>query len=100
MNEWNLFSNHGHIIILLGTSPNLTMREIALKVGITERSAQKIINDLENDGFLKVSKHGRNNSYKVIGKKRLRHDIEKCCKVENLIQMISLANQTKDSNSH
>lgn len=75
-------------MILLGLKPDLTLREISLRVGITERATQKIISDLEKDGFLKISKNGRQNSYKIVGRKRLRHDIEKSCRVDNLIQLM------------
>lgn len=89
MANWNFFTNHGHIIILLGNHPNLTLREISQKVGITERATQKIISDLEKDGFLKITKNGRCNCYKVPGKKRLRHELEKSCRVENLLKLVS-----------
>ena len=88
MKMWTFFSNHGHIIILLGLNPTLTLREISLKVGITERATQKIISDLEKGGFLKINKIGRQNSYKIIGRKRFRHDIEKACRVEDLLKLM------------
>ena len=89
MAKWHFFSNHGHIIILLGHNPKLTLRKISLKVGITERATQKIISDLEKDGYLKISKVGRQNQYKIAGRKKLRHDIEKSCQLEQLIQLVN-----------
>ncbi len=89
MSNWNFFTNHGHIIILLGRDPGLTLREISQKVGITERATQKIIGDLEKDGFVKISKVGRNNQYKIAGKKKLRHSIERSCSVDSLIGLIN-----------
>ena len=72
--------------------PELTLREVAQKVGITERATQKIIHDLEKDGFLKISKVGRQNSYKIIGRKKLRHNIEKNCRIDELINLVSKKN--------
>ncbi len=88
MAKWSFFTNHGHIIILLDASPDLTLREVSQKVGITERATQKIISDLEKDGFLKISKNGRQNSYKIMGRKKLRHDIEKACSLERLLGLM------------
>lgn len=88
MSSWNFFTNHGHIIILLGKNCELTIKEIADTVGITERATQKIIKDLVDDGFIKIKKIGRKNSYKIIGRKRLRHEIEKDCKIEQIIETI------------
>ena len=66
----------------------MPLREIAQTVGITERATQKIISDLEKEGFIKIKKEGRNNCYKVMGKKRLRHEIEKNCRIEDLVKTI------------
>ena len=88
MSKWTFFTNYGHIIFLLSEEPELTARDIAQRVGITERAVQKIIHDLEEDGFIKIRKNGRNNVYKVIGRKKLRHQIEKDCRIEDLVTVI------------
>jgi predicted transcriptional regulator len=88
MVDWNFFTNHGHVVFLLEFHSNITLREVALKVGITERAVQKIVSDLTSGGFVKVKKEGRNNHYTVVGKKRLKHPIEKNCKLEDLIKLI------------
>jgi DNA-binding Lrp family transcriptional regulator len=88
MADWNFFTNYGHIIFLLSENSKITTREIAEKVGITERATQKIIHDLEEGGFITIKKEGRNNCYKVDGRKRLRHNIEKNCRLSELIKVI------------
>ena len=75
--DWTFFTNHSHVIFSLAQDPNSTIRDISLKVGITERAVQKIILDLEDEGYIVKTKLGRNNSYKVNLKKELRHPIEK-----------------------
>ena len=67
---------------------------MADEVGITERAVQKIIHDLESDGFIKIYKEGRNNRYKIIGRKKLRHSIEKNCRIDELIQIVQDKNAT------
>lgn len=88
MSDWNFFTNYGHVIFLLSSNSKITLREVAQKVGITERATQKIISDLVRGGFIKIKKEGRNNTYRIQGKKRLRHDIEKNCRLEDLIKTI------------
>ncbi len=88
MSSWNFFTNYGHVIFLLSENPQMTLRDISSKVGITERATQTIITDLEKEGFIKITKVGRNNRYKVCGKKRLRHEIESKCRLEDLISTI------------
>ncbi len=86
--KWTFFTNYGHVLFLISQDPDRTAKDMADRIGITERATQKIIHDLEADGFIRIRKKGRRNSYKVIGRKKLRHPIEKDCRVEDLIQVI------------
>ena len=87
--SWTFFTNYGHVIFLVAKNPEITLREIANKTGITERAVQRIISDLEKDGFLKISKIGRQNSYKIMGKKHLKHTIEKNCRIDEVVTLIN-----------
>lgn len=87
--SWTFLSNHGHVYLLIAKKRDLTVREIALKVGITERSVQKIIFDLEADNYIKRDKVGRSNNYKIIPRQTLRHPLEKNVKTKDLVQLIS-----------
>jgi len=65
------------------------IRDLALEVGITERSVQRIIVELEEAGYLEHMRDGRRNVYKVFGRKPLRHCIEEHRQVNDLIQLIN-----------
>jgi predicted transcriptional regulator len=86
---WTFLTNHGHVLLCLSAQPELRMREVASRVGITERAVQKIISDLSEDGYLEIERQGRRNSYTVVRDKRLRHPIEAHKSVEDLISMVS-----------
>lgn len=86
--KWTFFTNYSHVIFLIHRESNITSKEMAQKIGITERAVQKIVHDLESDGFIKINKKGRNNEYKINRRKKLRHDIEKKCRLDELIQLI------------
>ena len=92
MANWTFFTNHGHVLFVLAQFPDLTIREISFKVGITQRQTQKIIAELIEGNFIQVTKIGRNNHYKVNGKKRLRHPIEEKCQIKQLVGVITEAN--------
>ena len=51
-NSWTLFTNHGHVLLFLSQNPFGRIRDIASEVGITERAVQRIIVELEADGYL------------------------------------------------
>ena len=65
MPEWGFITNHGLVLATIARHPRSTAREIGDAVGITERAAHKIINDLEADGYIDKVKAGRQNRYRV-----------------------------------
>ena len=87
--DWTFFTNHAHVLILLEKNELGTVREMALEVGITERSVIGIINDLEKAGFLEKNKVGRQNIYKLNLNRPLRHKIEEHITVKQLIKLIN-----------
>ena len=64
------------------------MREVAERVGITERAVQRIIAELEAAGYIVRNREGRRNRYKVNGKLALRHPVEGHRKLEALIKLV------------
>ncbi len=89
MSEWTFFSNYAHVLFILSTQENITIRELSSKVGITERFAHKILVDLQENGYISIQKNGRNNQYKINSTKKLRHPIEGHLKVGQLIKLVS-----------
>jgi DNA-binding IclR family transcriptional regulator len=85
---WTFLTNHAHVLILLGRKNDLRMRDIASQVGVTERAVQRIVAELESEGFLSVHKDGRRNHYTIIDRLHLRHPIEAHRTVRDLIQVI------------
>lgn len=75
--SWTFFTNHGHVLVCLAGDPELRTRDVAEMVGITERSAQGIIGDLVDAGFVTRIKEGRRNRYEVHGELALRHPLER-----------------------
>jgi DNA-binding Lrp family transcriptional regulator len=74
--RWTFLTNHSHVLILLHTDGNLVLREVARRVGITERAVQRIVHNLEEAGYLERYKVGRQNKYRVGTDVSLRHPIE------------------------
>jgi len=70
----------------------MVLRDVAALVGITERAVQRIIADLEEEGFIEREKVGRQNHYRVLGGRTLRHPIESHRTVDHLLQAIDGVN--------
>jgi len=89
MKDWTLFSNHGHVLVCLARDNEMRLRNVADAVGITERAVQKIVRELQEAGFIEVTKHGRCNRYVINTRKTLRHKLESNCPVGKLLQLIT-----------
>ena len=86
--QWTFLSNHGHVILCLHSEPELTLKELAVRVGITERAVHRILSELEREGYLKRERFGRNNRYTFELNKKLRHPIEAHTKIRALLDLI------------
>jgi DNA-binding IclR family transcriptional regulator len=65
MGSWGFLSNHGRVLLLLAHDPGMRLRDIAVTLGITERSAYGIVTDLTGAGYVSKHKDGRRNRYQV-----------------------------------
>ena len=87
--SWTFLTNHAHVLLSISGGEPLTARELALRVGITERSVQAILTDLTAEGYLIKSKVGRRNVYEVNPVGKLRHPIEAGHTVGELVAALS-----------
>lgn len=92
-NRWTFLTNHAHVLILLHADPDRVLREVAAQVGITERAVQRIIHDLETEGFIQRERKGRQNHYRVLTSQPLRHPIEAHRRIGDLLKLIGPANR-------
>jgi hypothetical protein len=83
--SWTFLSNHAHVLICLAKDPHMRLRDVAARVGITERGVQKIVQDLEDAGALTRSREGRHNTYTIHPGLPLRHPVESHRTVAHLL---------------
>jgi DeoR/GlpR family transcriptional regulator of sugar metabolism len=81
-------TNHAHVLQVIATDPTARLRDIAETVGITERTASQIVNDLEQAGYLTRSRDGRRNLYVVHEDLPLRHPQHRHHTVGDLIRFL------------
>lgn len=86
--DWTILSNHGLVLVTLARQPHLRIRDVADLVGITERAAQSIVNDLVDQGYLERLREGRRNRYLVRGDRPLRHPMTRDHEVADLIHAL------------
>ncbi|MFM8519657.1 MAG: helix-turn-helix transcriptional regulator [Solirubrobacterales bacterium] len=89
MAEWTFLTNHGHAIVMLARDPEARIRDIAQGIGITERAAQRIVNDLVEAGYLTRERVGRRNRYSIDPSVPLRHPLEQEHGVGDLLKAVA-----------
>ena len=65
MSSWAFVTNHALVLAAIAKNPDKTAREIGDDAGVTERTAHKIIMDLEKDGYITKTKVGTRNTYRI-----------------------------------
>lgn len=85
---WTFLTNHSHVLMCLAKDPTVRLREVAETVGITERTVQMIIQDLEHAGVVEKQRNGRRNSYILNLDRHLRHPVESHCTVGDLVDLV------------
>jgi DNA-binding MarR family transcriptional regulator len=65
MPEYQFLTNHAQVLLCVAHDPGIRLRDIAETVGITERSAHRIVSELVDDGYVARERIGRRNIYKV-----------------------------------
>jgi DNA-binding MarR family transcriptional regulator len=83
---WTFLTNHAHVLICIAQDPDSRARDIAERVGITERATQAIISDLVADGYMVRTRVGRRNHYELRLDLPLRHPIEADHPVAELLE--------------
>lgn len=95
MSTWTFVTNHGAVLAFIARHHQITTREMAQNLGITERSVLRIIADLEGEGYLQRTRNGRVNRYQVDFELPLqRADIGRGTAVGDLLKLLDPATKS------
>ena len=73
---WTFLTNHAQVLLCLAETPDIRLRDVADRVGITERAAQRILAELVEAGYVQTMRVGRRNQYTVNGDHAMRHSAQ------------------------
>ena len=68
--SWQFVTNHTQVLLCIARDPEIRLRDIADDVGITLGSAQRILADLVQAGYVKRERQGRRNRYLITATRR------------------------------
>ncbi len=89
VDRWTFLTNYGHVLLCIAADPGIRLRDLAGRVGITERAAQRIVADLIEAGYLESTRTGRRNHYRINQSMPLRHPIEENNQVAALLSLLA-----------
>jgi hypothetical protein len=88
---WTLLTGHGHVLVEIARNPRARIRDVSGVVGLTERSVQAIVADLEAAGYLTRDRDGRRNIYTVNTESVFRHPAQEGLRVGPLLEFLANA---------
>jgi DNA-binding Lrp family transcriptional regulator len=86
---WTFVTNHAAVLLCIARDPEIRLRDVAQRVGITERAAQRIVRDLVEEGYVERRRVGRRNTYAVVPDRRMRHPVVRHHEVGALLRVLA-----------
>jgi DNA-binding IclR family transcriptional regulator len=85
---WTFLTNHAQVLLCLAETPDIRLREVAERVGITERATQRILAELVEAGYVETERIGRRNRYTVDRQHAMRHSAQFGYEIGALLQAL------------
>jgi hypothetical protein len=89
--SWTLLTGHGHVLVEIARTPEARIRDLAESAGITERTVQTIVTDLETAGYITRTRDGRRTRYTVNHDSLFRHPAQDGHRVGPLLALLATA---------
>ena len=87
--SWTLLTGHGHVLVEIARNPGARIRDISAAVGLTERTVQAIVADLEAAGYLTRTRTGRRTRYTVNPDSSFRHPAQQGLRVGPFLAVLA-----------
>jgi DNA-binding IclR family transcriptional regulator len=62
---WSFLTNHAQVLVCIANDPEIRLRDIGDRIGITERAAHRIVVELATAGYISRERQGRRNRYTI-----------------------------------
>ena len=86
--HWTFLTNHARVLMCVAHDPGVRHRDLADRIGITERAVQRIVADLVEAGYLDVERQGRRNHYRLHPELPLRHPLEQAHQIGEILAVL------------
>src|SRR5438552_1404272 len=87
--SWTLLTGHGHVLVDIAGNPGARIRDISTVAGLTERTVQAIVADLEAAGYLTRTRTGRRTRYTINRDSLFRHAAQEGHRVGPFLDLLA-----------
>jgi hypothetical protein len=98
MSSWSFLTNHARALLCIAHDPGVRVRDLAVMVGVTERSAHAIVTDLVDAGYVVKEKNGRRNRYHIQEHLPLRDPITEERTIGEMLELLVGVQSHGDTN--
>ena len=95
MTKWSFLTKHARVLVCIAHDPGVRLRDIATMLGITERSAYGIVDDLVTEGYVLKDKDGRRNRYQIQAHLPLREPIGREPTIGEVLEILVASDETE-----
>ena len=85
---WTFVTSHTQVLLCIAQDPEMRLRDVAERVGITERAAQRIVADLVESGYVARTRVGRRNHYTINPTAEMRHQLQRGLEIGSLLELL------------
>jgi len=96
MRDWGFLTNHARALLFIAHDPDARLRDLAMALDVTERTAYGLVTDLTEAGYVLKEKDGRRNRYQIQEDRTLRDATPRERTVGDVLDLFAL---TKTSRS-
>jgi hypothetical protein len=93
--SWTLLTGHGHVLVEIARNPEARIRDISATAGLTERTVQAIVADLEAAGYLTRTRIGRRTVYTVNPDNVFRHSAQEGLRVGPFLDLLATPDEAR-----
>jgi DNA-binding IclR family transcriptional regulator len=87
MRDWSFLTNHARALLFIAHDPDSRLRDLAVALDVTERTAYGIVADLTRAGYVSKEREGRRNRYHVQTELPLRDSIGRQRAIGELVDL-------------
>lgn len=88
LSYWTFLTDHAHVLILLARDPRTSAESLADELGVDLDIVERVLDDLEDSGYIKRERKGGTVFTYIDRDKPLRHSVEKHHPVGRLINAV------------